>query len=65
MPPGKAVNMIKKITAKEAHKVAIKKGLDLSGDGVTYYAIDEKSEEIYSFDTRAERDGFIKRSNNS
>ena len=57
--------MIKKITSKEAYKVAMKKGLDLSGDGVTYYAIDEKSEEIFSFDTRAERDGFIQRANNN
>lgn len=49
-----------KITAAEARKIAKIRGLDLSGDGITFYALDLESGEIYSFDSKNERDNFIK-----
>jgi len=51
---------MKAITAREAEKIARIKGVDLSGDGLTFYATNEKENEIYSFDTKRERTNFVK-----
>jgi hypothetical protein len=55
---------MKKVSAKEAYKILKRVGLDASGDGITFFAYDEKNDEIYSFDTKRERDEFIERANN-
>lgn len=52
---------MKKITAKEAYHIARKLGFDTSEDGTTFYATDEEETVIYSFDTKKERDDFLKR----
>lgn len=49
-----------KLSAKEAHKLADKLGIDIEDDGVTFYATDEDKTEIWAFDTKKERDQFIK-----
>ena len=51
----------KKLTAKEAHKLADKLNLDIDDDGITYYATNMEETEIWSFDTRVERDKFVNR----
>ena len=48
--------MIKKISAREAKKILKDRAAD---DGVTFYAIDTRNNEIYEFDTKRERDEFI------
>ena len=58
--PGREVEDMVKITAAEARKIAKIRGLDLSGDGITFYALDQESKEIYSFDSKKERDQFVK-----
>lgn len=52
--------MITKITAAQAQNIARIRGIDLSEDGMTFYALDLESGEIYSFDSKNERDNFIK-----
>ena len=52
---------MKKITAKEAYRIGNKLGLYLLDDGLTFYATDDAETEIYSFDTKKERDDFLKR----
>ena len=52
---------MKKITAKEAYHIARKLGFDTSEDGKTFYATDDEEMVIYSFDTKKERDDFLKR----
>lgn len=53
-----------KVNAREANKIATRLGLDTSEDGVTFFAYDETNDEIYGFDTKKERDGFVERANN-
>ncbi len=55
---------MKKVSAKEAYKILKRAGSDASGDGITFFAYDEKADEIYGFDTKRERDEFIERANN-
>lgn len=52
---------MKSITAKEAERLATKLNIDASGDGRTYYATNNAESELYEFDTKAERDSFVKR----
>ena len=52
---------MKKISAVDAYKIAKMKGVDLDGDGFTFYAYDENTNEIFSFDSKKERDDFIRR----
>ena len=49
------------ITAKEAVKLAKILGIDLSGNGRTFYATDSTNSEIWEFDTKQERDNFTTR----
>lgn len=51
---------MKKITAKQAIKIAKRLNLQIEDDGTTFYATDEEESEIYSFDTKSERDTFCK-----
>ena len=51
--------MIVKVIASQAQKIARKTGIDLSGDGKTYYAVDSETYEIYSFDSKKKRDQFV------
>ena len=53
---------MKKITSKEAYQIIKKIGKNIVEDGVTFYATNEKETEIYSFDSRSERDEFVNRS---
>ena len=53
-----------KVNAREAHKIVKRLGLDADEDGVTFYTYDETNDEIYGFDTKRERDGFVDRVNN-
>lgn len=50
---------MKKISSKQAHIIAQRLGLDIDGDGTTYYATNTEETEIYSFDTKKERDDFV------
>lgn len=49
---------MKKLSAKQAVKLASKLNVDIEDDGVTFYATDEDESEIWSFDTKAERNAF-------
>lgn len=51
---------MKAITARQAHKIAQILGIDIDDESTTYYAADEEETEIWSFDTKKERDDFIK-----
>ena len=51
---------MKKLNARDVYRLAKKLNLCLDCDGTTFYATDEKEEEIYAFDTKAERDRFVK-----
>lgn len=53
--------MVKKITAREAEKELKRQGLDFGMDGVTFYAINIDTKEVYSFDTKKERDEWVAR----
>lgn len=55
---------MKKVTAREALKIAKRLGLAPDEDSRTFYAYDEKNDEIYEFDSKKERDAFIERANN-
>lgn len=48
-----------KLTAKEAKKLAQNLGIDIDDDCATFYATDEEKSEIWSFDTKKERDTFL------
>ena len=52
---------MKKITAKEAYRIEKKLGLNISDDDTTFYATNDEETEIFSFDTKNERDDFLKR----
>lgn len=55
--------MMKKITAKEAYRLADKLGQCFYADGTTFYATNEDETEIYDFDSKKERDEFVERNN--
>lgn len=59
----KGKKKMKKITAKEAEKIMTEKGLCFGGDGKTFYAVNENGA-IYEFDSKRERDEFVKFANN-
>lgn len=50
-----------KVNYNEAKKITERLGLCFDGanDGRTFYAYDEDDDEIYEFDTLAERDNFV------
>ena len=52
---------MKKITEKQAQKIAKRIGINLDGDGLTFYATDAEEKEIFSFDTKSERDAFVQK----
>ena len=53
---------MKAITAKEARRIGEETGFPITeGDGRTFYATDDCEEEVYEFDTKRERDEFLKR----
>lgn len=54
---------MEKITAKEAYKLMDELGLGYGMDGRTYYATNEEHTEVWEFDTKRERDEFIRRHN--
>ena len=51
-------NTFKKISAAEAKKILKDRAGD---DGTTFYAIDEKTNEVYEFDSKKERDSFLEK----
>ena len=51
---------MKSINSRQAQIIAQALGRDISGDGITYYATNLKETEIYCFDSKTERDAFIK-----
>lgn len=54
--------MIKAISAKEGYRVLKARGLDANDDCQrTFFAIDDEAQEIYEFDTKIERDNFVRR----
>ena len=55
---------MKKLSAKEAHKLADRLMVDIDDDGITFYATNEDESEIWSFDTKKERDRFVDKCNN-
>lgn len=55
---------MKKLTAKEAHKLADRLMVDIDDDGITFYATNDDESEIWSFDTKKERDKFVDKCNN-
>lgn len=55
---------IKKISAREAEIIAKKIGIQIDGDGITFYATNNEENAIFAFDTKRERDDFIKKHNN-
>lgn len=53
--------MKKAITAKQAYKLAEELGVCISNDGTTYYATNEEHTELWEFETKRERDNFVKK----
>ena len=51
---------MKKLTPREAQILAKKLGIDIDDEQTTFYATDDNKTEIWSFDSRKERDAFIK-----
>ncbi len=51
---------MKTVTAKEAKNINERLGLSWEDGQTTFWAYDEESDEIYDFDTKAERDKFVK-----
>ena len=56
---------MKKISAKEANRIAKKLNLQLDGDGVTFYATNNSESEIYEFETKQEREQFLRNNINN
>lgn len=53
---------MKAITAREAKRIGEETGFPITeGDGRTFYATDDCEEEVYEFDSKRERDEFLKR----
>lgn len=51
---------MKAITPKKAHEIAKRRNIDIDDNQTTFYATNEEETEIYSFDTKKERDQHIK-----
>lgn len=49
------------ITAKEAYKIAEILGVCISDDGTTFYATNEARTDLWEFDTKRERDAFVRK----
>ena len=49
----------RKCTAKEAREIAKRRGVEIDDEQKTYYATDKSGTEIWSFDTKQERDAFV------
>lgn len=50
------------ITAREAERIGEKTGFPpTEGDGRTFYATDNDETELFEFDTKRERDEFVRR----
>ena len=48
---------MKKITRKQAEKIANKSGYPLAeNDGITFYATNDSETEVYEFDSKKERE---------
>lgn len=56
--------MLIKINAVDAAKILKRQGLDAGEDGRTFFAYDKENDAIYSFDSKKDRDDFVKRNNN-
>ena len=52
---------MKAITAKEAYRLMDELGLCYGDDGRTYYATNEEHSEVWEFDSKKERDEFVKK----
>ena len=52
---------MKKLTAKEAQALAKKLGIDIDDESTTFYASNDNKTEIWSFDSKNERDNFVER----
>lgn len=55
---------VKKLNVREAKRILKKLGLGYGGDGTTYYAATADESEIYTFDSKTERDRFIEKALN-
>ncbi len=53
--------MLKAVNVKEAKKITERLGLCSGEDGRTYYAWDDEADEIYEFDSKRDRDAFLRR----
>ena len=49
------------ISAKEAYKIAERLGVCISDDGSTFYATNADRTELWEFDTKRERDAFVRK----
>ena len=56
---------MKAINRKQADILADKLGLDIlgGGDGLTFFATNEKETDLYEFDSKKERDAFVAQCN--
>lgn len=50
-----------KVTAREAKKICERQGLAYDDRGRTFWAYDEEIGEIYDFDSKKERDDFVRK----
>ena len=50
---------MRKLNYKQAQALAQRLGLDIDDDVTTFYATDDEESELFSFDTRDERDNFV------
>lgn len=48
-----------KVTAEEAKKICERLGLSYDDGQRTFWAYDEESDELYDFDTKAERESYL------
>ena len=55
----KVMTVRRKCTAKEAREIAKRRGVEIDDEQKTYYATDKSGTEIWSFDTKQERDAFV------
>ena len=49
------------IPAKDAYKLAETLGIYVSDDGTTFYATNEARTDLWEFDTKRERDAFVRK----
>ncbi len=55
--------MYKAITARQGERLSRRLGLDYGGDGRTFYATNDNETSVFEFESKKERDNFIKRHN--